>query len=181
MEGTSVIGSLGAIAFGAVLTSVSVLQWLGRLGRRGDPRAVTERLYLLLPVGLAPLLLGLLLLLDALGVAVPEAVTGSLLLLLLVTGLAALVVFFVQPDRLRPRWQRDQLERRRRRNRPAAGTGPFVLELGTDGEPERHPRRFPERTAATVAARRLLEEQDEVAYVTVHDTRVGVAVEIIER
>lgn len=113
------IVGVAAIVFGLVTGTLFFLQWLGRLPRGRDPDALLERGYLLLPLSVASVLIGIPLLLEALGVAAAGRWALPLFVVAILLGAAGVVLWATQPQRLRPAWQRRQVERRRRhRARP---------------------------------------------------------------
>ena len=181
MNAVGVVSALGVTALGAALTVLCLLQWFGRLGRGGDPRAGTERLYLLTPLALTPLVLGLLLLVESLGGDVPEAVTGTLFLALMLAALASLILWVVRPERLRPAWQRRRRQRDASRARSPSRPGRYAVEVSAMGVAVRRAQHHDDLEEAAAAARRVLEDDAEAEFATIHDTVQQVAVRTVER
>lgn len=105
---SEVAGPIAAlVVISALFAVVPVLQWLGRWPR-GHPDLITQRAYLLLPI---PLMF----LLFALGMAVGPVVGRGGALTIFVLGLLSsatgMVLAIWQPERLRPRWQKEQKAR----------------------------------------------------------------------
>ena len=156
--------------------------WFG-LTPRGDPDGFTQRPYLalaiFLPWGAAALLH--LLLRPAIG---DDALTLSITL----GGLgsfAGLVVFMVAPQRLRPRWQRRQIELARARAEQAQQGGaqghPLGVELIVDDD-----EREPVGTAADLAsaeqqARTQLAERPDAAHALLVDLDRDAAIRLVAR
>jgi hypothetical protein len=178
MTGSVTVG-LGAIVFAAATGGMAVAQWTGRLGRGRDPDALTERLYLLAPLAAMFLLVGFLLLLDGLGTPVPDALAGAVLALALGLGLLGLALLLLQPRRLRPGWQKRQIQGDAARRRRGGGGGAYAIEVVRLRQPVREPDRYPTLEAALAAAEEALRTAGG-DYATVVDTRSGVGVRIVE-
>jgi hypothetical protein len=175
----SVAAGLGAIAFAAATGGMAVAQWTGRLGRGRDPDALTERLYLLTPLATMFLLVGLLLLLEGLGVPVPDALAGAVLVLGLGLGLLGVALLLLQPRRLRPAWQKRQIQGHAARRRQGGDGGAYAIDLVRLRQPVREPDRYPTVEAALAAAEEALRTGGG-EYATVVDTRSGVGVRVVE-
>jgi hypothetical protein len=181
MDTDLVVTGLIAIAFGLVTGGVGVAQWTGHLGRGGDPDALRERTYLLAPLSAGIIVIGALL---ALSPALPAAAEGAVVALIIVcllVMLASLALFALQPQRLRPAWQRRQIEGIAARRRGTTGRGRYVLELVALGEPVRDRRRHPTLEEATIAARAALDGDDGLESVQVCDTETDMTVRILDR
>lgn len=109
MTGGAIAG-LAAAVLGGTTTVLFLAQWRGRFPRHGDPDAITQRLYLLMPIGLIFLVVGLTSMLTSLGVPFADRVLMPVLTLAFVVGLLSLGVFIASPQRIRPAWQRRQLD-----------------------------------------------------------------------
>jgi hypothetical protein len=170
-----------AIVFGLLTGGVAVAQWTGHLGRGGDPHALRERIYLLAPLSAAMVVLGGLLALSPVLPAGAEGAAFALSLLCMLIMLASLALFALQPQRLRPAWQRRQIEGLAARRHGTTGTGRYVLELVALREPVRDRRRYPTVEEAAAAARAALDDDEELESVQVCDTETGMTVWILDR
>lgn len=175
---------LGLVVVPVVLPMVVLPfgSWFG-LTPRGDPDGFTQRPYLLLaitlPMGVAALLW--LLLRPVLG---EEALTLAVTLGML-GGLAGLVVFIVAPQRLRPRWQRRQIELARARaeqaERGRAHGHPLGVELVVDDD-EREPiGTTPDLTSAEQQARTQLADRPDAAHALLVDLDRDAAIRLVGR
>jgi hypothetical protein len=181
MDGPAVLGLL-LLGFGGTVTALTVLQWQGRLGRGRDPDALTERLYLLTPTGLSFVLVGLAFV--AAGWQPDQDGWGLMGLLLALAGLSGatgIVLWLVQPERLRPGWQRRQLEGLAARRARPEGSGPFALDVVKLREPVRDRRRFATEDEAALAAEAILADDPEVEHVLLVDDRIRAGVRYVER
>jgi hypothetical protein len=144
--------------------------------------AITERLYLYSPVGVAFVLVGLLLLAEPLLDGGQDGgVAGVLFLLALAVGLGGLGRGRASPARLRPAWQRRQVEGIAARKARAQGSGPFALDVVKLREPVRDRQRFTTEEAAAAAACVILSDDPEVEHVIVVDSRVRSGVRYVDR
>jgi hypothetical protein len=183
MDGAVALGLL-VLAFGGVVAGMGVLQWRGRLPRGRDPEALTERLYLLVPTGLGAVLVGVAFLVMGWWPDEEGAVWALVVSLFVLAGLGGtlgILLWLVQPERLRPAWQRRQAEGIAARQAPPRGSGPFSLDVVKLREPVRDPRRFVTEDEAVAAAEALLAEDPDVEHVLVVDGRVRAGVRYVER
>jgi hypothetical protein len=184
MDGPVVLGLL-VLAFGGFGVATGVLQWRGRLDRGRDPDALTSRVYLLTPTSLAFMLVGLGFVVAG---AAPEDRAGAawgvvvgLFVIALLSGLSGLALWLVQPRRLRPAWQRRQLEDLAARRARPRGAGAYGLDVVKLREPVRDRRRFTSEDEAVGAARAILADDPDIEHVLVVDRRVGAGVRVVER
>jgi hypothetical protein len=159
-----------------------VASWFG-LTPRGDPDGFTQRPYLALaflaPIGVAALL-GLLLR-PALG----EEALDLAWVLGLFGALAGLVVFLVGPQRLRPRWQRRQIELARARRGQAeqghAHGHPLGVELVV-ADDEREPvGTATDLASAEQRARTQLADRPDAAHALLVDLDRDAAIRLVAR
>ena len=181
MEGPGIVPGLIALVFAGVTGSLCVAQWRGRFTRSDDPDALTQRVYLFTPVALGAALIGIVFLLLGLGLPLPQVMAPIVFGVALMTMFVGLILWLVQPDRVRPAWQRRQQQGQRSRHAAAISDGDLALDLHARGEPVRAPARYTEIEVAVAEARVLLEQDADVDYVTVFDTRARTGVRIVER
>ena len=158
-----------------------VAHWRGKFGRGRNPDALMQRLYLLTPIPVGFGLMGGLFLLFGLGVPISRVAIATVFGVALVIGWVGLILWFVQPDRVRPAWQKRQQRGNRSRQAVTTAEGHLALEVHARGEPVRTFARYTDVDAAVGAARALLDEDPDAAYVTVFDARANTCVRVVER
>jgi hypothetical protein len=156
--------------------------WFG-LTPRGDPHGFTQRPYLalafLVPMGAGALLE--LLLRPVLG----EAALDVALVLGFFGGLVGLVVFLVGPKRLRPRWQRRQIELTRARKEQTeqgdAQGHPLGVELVVDDDEREPVGTAPDLASAEQQARTQLADRPDAAHALLVDLDRDAAIRLVAR
>ncbi|MCC5949027.1 MAG: hypothetical protein JJT89_11280 [Nitriliruptoraceae bacterium] len=173
MNGGLVFG-LGLLFAGLAVVLSGLAHWNRWVTPRGpiEPGSSAGRAYVYLPGGLGAFAVGVWFSTESVGLSLPDAVSIPLIAVAGVGFLLSPVGIIWQPERLRPRWQRERIDRfRRRQDMIATGRrqGHHLLVLLTYGDDEEPVATSDDLEVATEVARTAFAEDPVADVATVLD------------